>query len=260
MRKGDFSQFLGLSRPVAVKDPLTETNFPGNVVPASRLNAVSLKVQDQFLPLPNRGGADSLTNNFEWVHPYPSDQFRADVLVVRIDHKLSEKNSFYGRISGYLPRYITPGNYPAVATTSQRQSYRGPLWIPRLLAEPGDNFTFGGNRDGRDVGVEINGFNMAAGAKLVADLGLTGLSPRVASLTGKGGGFPIMNITGFSTISAASGGRGEPRNFTYAEALTWSTPRHVLKFGGGVGTFRDFNGYLVDATFWPVHLQRHADE
>jgi hypothetical protein len=250
MRRGDFSQLLTGSRPVTVKDPLNNQNFPGNVIPANRLSSVSLKVQDQFLPKPNRGGADSLANNFEWVHPYPSDQFRADVLVTRIDHHISEKNSFYGRWAGYLPRYITPANYPALATSSQRQSYS---WVfvdthvfsPTLI----NNFTFGGNRDGRDVGIEVNGFQPPAGAKVVADLGLTGLSPRVSSLTGKGGGFPIMNITGYSAIQVANGGRGEPRSFTFADAVTWSSPKHVLKFGGELRTYRDFNGYLVDATF-----------
>src|SRR5262249_46111910 len=250
MRRGDFSQFLPLKTPVFIKDPLSGDNFPGNIIPTSRLSAVSLKVQDQFLPKANRGAADLLANNFEWVPPYPIDQFRADVIVTRIDHRLSDKNSFYGRIAGYLPRYVTPANYPALATTSQRQSYSWAfvdthIFSPSLI----NNFTFGGNRDGRDVGITINGFNMPTGAKVVADLGLTGLSPRVSSLTGKGGGFPIMNTTGFSSIPAANGGRGEPRSFTFADAVTKSSPKHVLKLGGELRTYRDFNGYLVDSTF-----------
>src|SRR5262249_12490903 len=217
----DFSQFLGLARPVAIKDPLTGQNFPGNIIPSNRLSAVSLKVQDQFLPHANRGAADTLANNFDWVHPYPSDQFRADVVVIRIDHRVSEKNSLYGRLAAYWPRYITPANYPALATTSQRQSYSWAfvdthVFTPTLI----NTFTFGGNKDGRDVGIEINGFNMPNGAKVVAALGLTGLSPRVPTLTGKGGGFPIMNITGFSSITAANGGRQDPHSFTFADAVT----------------------------------------
>jgi len=50
-RTGDFSQFLTLARPVPINDPLTGAPFPGNIIPTSRLNAASLKVQDQFLPL-----------------------------------------------------------------------------------------------------------------------------------------------------------------------------------------------------------------
>ncbi|MGH9784241.1 MAG: TonB-dependent receptor domain-containing protein, partial [Terriglobia bacterium] len=250
MRKGDFSQFLSLARPVAIRDPLSGQFFPGNVIPASRINAVSTKVQEKYMPQPNRGGADSLVNNFDWVHPYPSDQFRADVIVTRIDHHFSSKNSMYGRFAGYLPRYITPGNYPTTASSSRRQSHS---WVfvdthvfsPNLL----HTFTFGGNRDGRDVGVEINGYKPPQGAQVVADLGLAGLSSKVQSFAEKGSGFPIMRITGFNDITVAHGGRGDPRSFTFADALTWSSPQHVLKLGGELRTYRDYNGYVPEITY-----------
>jgi len=250
MRRGDFSQLLALPTPVTVRDPLTSMAFPGNIIPSNRLSAVSLKVQDQHMPRPNVGAANLLVNNFDWVHPYPSDQFRADVIVTRIDHHFSPNNSFYARFSGYLPRYITPGNYPTTASSSRRQSHS---WVfvdthifsPRMI----NTFTFGGNHDGRDVGIEINGYQPPQGAQVVADLGLTGLSPKVQSFTEKGSGFPVMNITGYSTITAAHGGRADPRSFTFADAITRSSPRHVLKFGGEMRTYRDFNGLVPESTY-----------
>jgi carboxypeptidase family protein len=250
MRGGDFSQFLSIDRPVAVKDPLTGQPLPGNLIPSSRLNSVSLKVQDQQMPLPNRGGATNLVNNFDWVHPYPSDQFRADVVVVRIDHHFSSNNSLYGRFAGYLPRYITPGNYPTTATSSRRQSHSW-VFVDTHIISPTmiNTLTFGGNHDGRDVGIEINGFKPPQGADVVADLGLTGLSPKVRSFGDKGSGYPIMRITGFSDITVAHGGRGDPRSFTFADAITRSSPRHVLKFGGELRTYRDFNGYVPEVTY-----------
>ena len=81
-RTGDFSQLLSLSRPVPILDPLNGAPFPGNIIPTNRLNPVALKVQDQYLPLPNLGAPGSLVNNFAWVHPYPGDQYHADV----VDH------------------------------------------------------------------------------------------------------------------------------------------------------------------------------
>jgi hypothetical protein len=250
MRRGDFSQFLTLARPVTVRDPLNGQPFAGNVIPASRLSATSLKIQDRFLPVPNRGGADSLVNNVEWVHPFPSDQFRADVIVTRIDHHISSSNSLYGRLAAYLPQYHTPGNYPTTSSTSRRQSHS---WVfvdthvfsPNML----NTFTFGGNRDGRDVGIEIKGYKPANGADVVKELGLTGLSSKAAAFTDKGGGMPIMNISGFSLINQAHGGRGDPRSFTFADAVTWSSPRHVLKFGGELRTYRDYNGYVPENTY-----------
>jgi hypothetical protein len=250
MRRGDFSQFLSIDRPVAVRDPLSGQPFAGNMIPSSRLSSVALKVQEQQMPLPNRGGATNLVNNFDWVHPYPSDQFRADVIVTRIDHHFSSNNSLYGRFAGYLPRYITPGNYPTTATSSRRQSHSW-VFVDTHIFSPNmiNTFTFGGNHDGRDVGIEINGFQPPQGAQVVADLGLTGLSPKVQSFEDKGSGYPIMRITGFSDITVAHGGRGDPRSFTFADAITRSSPRHVLKFGGELRTYRDFNGYVPEITY-----------
>ena len=250
MRRGDFSQLLGLSTPVVVRDPLTAQPFPGNIIPTNRLNALSLKVQDQQMPKPNLGAANLLVNNFDWVHPYPSDQFLADVLVTRVDHHFSPNNSFYGRFSAYLPRYITPGNYPTTAASSRRQSHSW-VFVDTHIFSPSmiNTFTFGGNRDGRDVGIEINGFKPPQGAQVVADLGLQGLSPKVQSFTEKGSGFPVMNITGYSAINVSHGGRADPRSFTFADSVTRSSPRHVLKFGGEMRTYRDFNGFVPESTY-----------
>src|SRR5438876_7200641 len=56
MRNGDFSQLLSLDTPGVIKDPLTRQPFPGNVIPQDRLSDVGLKIQEEFFPLPNRGG------------------------------------------------------------------------------------------------------------------------------------------------------------------------------------------------------------
>ncbi len=86
MRTGDFSQLLSLDTPIVINDPLTGQPFPGNIIPPDRLSSVAQKAQDRFFPVPNR---DRLVNNLAWVHPYPSDQFHADVYSVRVDHRFS---------------------------------------------------------------------------------------------------------------------------------------------------------------------------
>src|SRR5258708_39993290 len=63
MRAGDFSELLSGSRPIIVKDPLSGTPFPGNVIPSSRFNPVSLKVQDGYLPAPDQGGPHDQARN-----------------------------------------------------------------------------------------------------------------------------------------------------------------------------------------------------
>jgi hypothetical protein len=250
MRRGDFSQLLNIARPVVIRDPLTNQPYPNNVIPSGSLNATSLNVQEKYLPTPNVGAIDNLVNNFSWVHTYPSDQFRADVLVGRVDHQISDKNSLYARLSTYLPRYILPGNYPATTPTSRRQSHSWVLGDTHVFSPNVVNtFTFGGNRNGRDVGIEINGYKPPSGTEVVQELGLTGLTPELAQLADKGAGFPTMNITGFTAITLSPGGRADPWNFSYADALTWSTPKHVLKFGGELRTYSDYNGLVPAGTY-----------
>ncbi len=239
-RTGDFSQLLAIAKPVVVNDPLSGSPFPNNMIPASRLNAVSLKAQSAYLPLPNLGAANSLVNNFQWVHPYPGDQYRADVVAARIDHRISDKNSLYGRITAYLPRYVLAGAYPALASTKLRQSHSWSIvdnhvFSPTLV----NTFTFGGNRDASETDIKVDGHLPPSGAGVVSALGITGVNPNNYSTPG---GFPIMNITGIGSLTVGAGGTTIFRSFTYADSLTWAHGRHIIKAGGELRTYRNYDG------------------
>jgi hypothetical protein len=246
-RAGDFSQLLALSRAVTILDPLTGSPFPGNIIPTNRLNPVASKVQDQYLPLPNLGAAGSLVNNFAWVHPYPGDQYHADVVTTRIDHKISDSNSLYGRFSAYLPRYVLAGTYPALARTKLRQSHSWSVVdthviSPRLV----NTFTFGGNRDASQDDPEVDGHLPPSGAQVVSALGITGVNPKNISTPG---GFPVMAITGIGTLRVQPGGPTVARSFTFADSLSWSHGRHVVKLGGELRTYSNFSGVVPEGSY-----------
>ncbi len=248
MRAGDFSQLLAPPRPVTIVDPTNGDLFANNRIPTSRLSPVALKVQEKYLPLPNRGAPGSLVNNFGWAHPYTSDQYHADVVVTRIDHQFSPRDAVYGRFNAYLPRYVQAGNYPALFSTRLRQSHSWAavethLFSPTLL----NTFTFGGNRDGIIDGRTVDNNTPASGDKVIADLGLTGVNPK--GLSDRGGGFPIMNITGFSTLTVVHGGPFDDTNFSFADAASWSKGKHVFKFGGELRLYRNYNGRVPDSTY-----------
>ena len=248
MRNGDFSQLLSLDEPVVINDPLTGQPFPGNIIPSGRLSSVAQKVQDQFLPLPNRGGPDDLVNNLGFVHPYPDDQFYADVFSGRIDHNLSEKNQLYGRIQTYFPKYVLAGNYPATRSTQLRPNYS---WVftfthvfsPRVV----NTFSTGGNRDAFHDNQTVDGFQPPSGAEVVKNIGLQGVNQ--ANVVGPGGS-PLFQINGYDDIEVAPGGfRLADRNFNFADNVTWAAGRHVVKFGGEVRTYSDFNGEVPNDNF-----------
>ena len=247
MRTGDFSQLAALDSSFSLTDPTTGKPFAGNMIPSDRLNAVSLSVQNKYLPVPNRNGPDALVNNFGWVFPYPEDQYRADVFVTRIDHQLTSKDSLFGRLSVYLPRYVLSGNYPALAWTRLRQSHSWAagdthVFSPSLV----NTFTFGGNRDRVSDGEKVDGYQPPTGNTVVEAIGLQGVNPQGYSAMG----FPVMKISGYSDITVQPGGVTDiAKNFSYADSLSWSKGRHVLKFGEELRLLSDFNGGIPENTY-----------
>jgi len=96
MRAGNLSES---DRPVY--DPATGTlngsgrvQFPGNIIPANRLGAISQKIQS-FFPLPNLGG-DLLTNNYFAGAAYAFDR---DTLDSKVNWNANSKLSMYARFS-----------------------------------------------------------------------------------------------------------------------------------------------------------------
>ncbi|MEG9437743.1 TonB-dependent receptor [Edaphobacter sp. HDX4] len=102
-RKGDFSE---IATPII--DPYTQTPFPGNKIPANRLNSVSTALQNSLYPVPNLPGTGvNLIENVPLAE-------NVDRYSFRIDHRLTSKdNLFVSYIAGLF------GPNPAVGTTSK---------------------------------------------------------------------------------------------------------------------------------------------
>src|ERR1044072_8985720 len=90
MRKGDFS---GIS--TTTRDPQAGQPFPGNIIPASRLDPIAIKLLGIY-PEPNIPGA-GLSKNYLALqnHTMDKDQFTG-----RIDFVESQKSFWFGRYSG----------------------------------------------------------------------------------------------------------------------------------------------------------------
>jgi hypothetical protein len=123
MRQGDFSQLLNQARPTVIRDPLTGNPFPGNIIPTARLNQVPLRVQDKYIPSPNRGGPDELNNNLTILHPYAFDLYKVDYFSARVDHEFSANNHFFYRILNRWTPYVLPRTWPGLAWTRNRYAW-----------------------------------------------------------------------------------------------------------------------------------------
>ena len=230
MRAGDFSQLLSGSRPITIRDPLTNTPFPGNVIPANRINPVALRVNEKYLPAPNRGGPGALANNFGFTFPFPTDYALRMDFTQRFDHHLSSKNRLMGRVIENWDKYVLPSNFPAFAWTRLRFNVHvvvedTHVFSPSLV----NSFRFGLYKEQVNDGETMYGVTPFKGDEAVRELGIQGVNPTGLSAQG----FPRMDIDGYPTLRTQPGGLvQDDHNFGYADNMTWSTGRHVVKFGG----------------------------
>ncbi len=95
-RTGDFSQTLDLNgKVIPVNDPLTGAQFPGNVIPQSRLNPNGLALL-KALPLPNFNNRAISGGNYNYqIQEIQHDPKRSQLF--KIDYVPTEKDRFYVR-------------------------------------------------------------------------------------------------------------------------------------------------------------------
>ncbi|MFN0100681.1 MAG: carboxypeptidase regulatory-like domain-containing protein [Bryobacteraceae bacterium] len=224
-RQGDFT-----GQP-NVTDPLTGTPFPGNRIPAARLNATALKIQERFYPLPNFGPANQLvTQNYRQnlTSPFaPSNYW-----TVRGDHRFSDKDSIYGRFTLQdVKIQAWQGNMPTIGLHNQHR-YNRALTIaythtfrPTLLNE----FRYGMVFNNNTIEAPLNG------PRIVQELGLQGLAPNLPDITG----IPKLSWTGLGLTGLTSLDFRNPGFLNYLQDfqdhVSWFKGRHNMKFGVNIG-------------------------
>jgi hypothetical protein len=89
--RGDFSQTTRNGALNVIKDPLTGIPFPGNVIPADRLNPVGAKLASYF-PTPDTQ-VDNGSTNFSMTDLLPNSAYQFST---KIDHHFNEKVALTG--------------------------------------------------------------------------------------------------------------------------------------------------------------------
>jgi len=228
MRNGDFSALLPRT---PIRDPFGGAPFPGNVIPRSRLNPVSARVFDKYLPAPNLGDASQLNRNFGFLFPYPVDLYEFKAFEERADWRINEKNTLYGRVILSKPKYVLAGNYPGLAWTRVRDSRNimvedTHIFSPALV----NTVRFGWYQPIVTDGGTVDGYTPITGDAVVRELGIQGVNPQNLS----GMGFPTVSITGLQPVRVNPAGTPLQGDIlkTITDTATWSVRSHTLKLGG----------------------------
>jgi hypothetical protein len=208
-RAGDFSSIPG-----NLMDPLNGVPFGNKQIPVSRISGVAKYYQETFYPQPNSG--DRFTGIF--VFPNSSDQY-----TVRADHKISTKNSIFGRFQYQTYQYTQydGGNNPNIGIYDQwRDQFVvgisdthviSPAVVNELRLGYGrDDSLYGGQRRGLDI-VKASG------------LALKDLEDVRA--------LPSMSITGLQPLSQGDQNGWTWSNYHFTENLLWTKGKHNFRFG-----------------------------
>ncbi len=248
MRRGDFSQFRDAAgQPILIFDPVTtraagsgfvRDAFPGNTIPANRIDPVARNILGYY-PLPNRpGDANTGLNNLAASGSAPYDINQWDV---KIDQNLSDRQRFAARVSRsvhdntFLPVFFRGGdtalaqNSLAATTVSHNVAFDYNLIVsPTYLI----NFRAGYARLIFDVRTPSDGFDPT-------QLGFpTSLRDNLDQLI-----FPRIEPQGYYPVGhgQAVTGPGSAENFVWNLANTKTVGSHQLKFGGELRLRRNNN-------------------
>ena len=213
--RGDFS-----ADSYRVTDPLTGTPFPGNLIPANRLDPVGAKLA-AFYPAPNVAGAASGKANFVANDPVVTP---VDVYVGRMDHDFREQDRIFGRLLIQTDHTSTASIFPTPGTDAfgylnHNYYYNGSgTWYhnfsPTLINEARYTYT------------RRQALAISAGANTTIDqqIALTGVNPAF---------FPTVTVNGFQQLGNNQQQRLQTpiRSDQWTDNVTFMRGRHQLKFG-----------------------------
>jgi hypothetical protein len=227
MRAGNFSGQKALI------DPLTGAAFPGNIIPANRI-ASQAQFFLKYMPSQSEGVFNA---------PQSLDVYKGDI---KTDAALTEKDHIMGRYSIQDNLEADPNQYPSLGIQnlhSRAQSIAFTwtrIFTPKWLNE----LRFGYYRDYFLFGAVLPGTNFDQLA------GITGYEQTQLNPS-----FPLINVSGYTGFSG-SGSNSLPksnriRTFQYADAVSYSTGKHEIKFGAQLyhQTHTFFNGQTQEGSF-----------
>jgi hypothetical protein len=228
MRNGDFR-----GTAISPRDPRTGVAFPGQVIPADRIDPAARNIMDFFYPLPNLGTMANGYGIFQQFLPVTQARHRADL---RVDHEASKKDSLFLRGS-YQYRDPQAVTFEAGNALTNMPHLKRSLNTASAIA--GWTRVFSSNlinefRAGYNFDDSKRESNFLA-VDVTRQLGLE-VAP---SLGPERHGFPQISFTTGANrpTNISDQGRNVDRTLrqnalSISNNLTWITGAHSLRFGG----------------------------
>ncbi|MGE5646578.1 MAG: carboxypeptidase regulatory-like domain-containing protein [Acidobacteriota bacterium] len=223
-RTGDFSN---LPAGQLIYDPTTNQPFPGNKIPADRINQVSQLIQDKYYPQPNMGDNNVLSGiNYQeqktmpWYSPWWYS--------IKVDHHFSEKDYVFAR---YAPTGVSYKNWVSnLPTFGNSRNSRRSATATASYTHVFSSSVFNEFRWGLSFNTSTNQ-GPIRGQEEMQRLGLVGLAPDLPDVPG------MLQISwsgiGLQSLQQTNGSNPGFRNHNedFQDHLSWYRGKHNLKMG-----------------------------
>ena len=223
MKNGDFSAWLRPDGTGAIHDPLVPaTYFPGNVIPASRIDPVAGKLL-QYLP-------ESTSSNYQVRYPTPTQQVGEDQYLFRADHSFNDRNRLSLRyfLFKYDQPWVTIPNNLTFVTVGQTAYAHNAAINYTAIANPQllNQLTLAFNRESPTQGPPNSLYG-----KTLQDFG-----SKILAFSN----FPTLNlsISNWSGISLGQTINSPESTYQISDIVSWTKGQHNVRLGGDWQQFR----------------------
>ncbi|MBA2305789.1 MAG: TonB-dependent receptor, partial [Acidobacteria bacterium] len=216
MRQGNLSEVSG-----AIRNPLTGVTYPGNIIPASDLNPIALRILQEYYPAPTEPGrSDNLVGS-------SSQNVDQDQILLRLDQNIGNRARVYFRYSWQDEFTDNTGVIPITGTKQPRKNtnYLGAYThtiTPNLL----NDFRIGYHSVPEDT---LNYFFTNGLASAGSDIGIPGFDGDVRY---NNPGIPDISITGLSGLGLSGTNWLQfDRTFQLSNIMAFNRGSHNIRAG-----------------------------
>ena len=218
LRTGDFTGQDIIYDPLTLDSTGARVPFPGDLIPATRIDPIATSFLTQYEPLPNLNNGDG--NNY--VDETPNTN-RNDSFSTRVDHQFRNQSQFSARYTYNGERNIIAGSFPLRPTEENVRAqqaalsytYSGASW----LNEARFSFTRMSMYDTPESAFQTN---------VIQQLGIEGLTSDPANY-----GLPYFQLSDYSLVTDdPTLPQVQRDNFWNAsDSVSWTRGAHTIKTG-----------------------------
>ena len=231
---GNFTGFKTIVDPTDVVNNVG-TAFPGNIIPAARLDPVALNIAKTYFPRPN---VNSTVANLSGAST--SSQGVNQVLS-RVDQSIGSQDQIFGHYIFYDSKTTNVPLAPQFPTLphTRNQSYAA-QWLHTFSPTKINMVEFGYDRA---LAIQLSsraGTTFDAAKTLGINGDLVG-GPGGTPLTGNAAGFPSIAVSGYLGIGDSTGGAALDASHTHQllDVFTWIKGAHSMKMGADIRKLAD---------------------